>query len=115
MLDNGVMTAILEFRRQRDWEQFHKPKELAAALSIEASELLEAFQWKTDQEVTDLLNSPSREKVIEEIADVAIVLSYLCHDLKISLNDAVLSKLQKNEAKYPIEKAYGNAMKYDKL
>jgi NTP pyrophosphatase (non-canonical NTP hydrolase) len=63
--------------------------------------------------VTDLLGSSSREKVIDEIADVAIVLSYLCHDLEIDLNAAVLSKLQKNEAKYPIERAYGNARKYD--
>jgi NTP pyrophosphatase (non-canonical NTP hydrolase) len=113
MLNESVMTALLEFRRKRDWEQFHKPKELASALTIEASELQEVFQWKTDEEVTRLLSSSSREKVLDEIADVAIVLSYLCHDLGIDLNAAVLSKLQKNEAKYPVERSYGNAKKYD--
>jgi NTP pyrophosphatase (non-canonical NTP hydrolase) len=113
MLNTTVMTTLLDFRRKRNWEQFHKPKELAAALTIEASELLEAFQWKTDEEVTNLLNSPSREKVLDEIADVAIVLSYLCHDLGIDLDAVVLSKVKKNEGKYPVEKAFGNAKKYD--
>ena len=113
MVNDSVMTALLEFRHKRNWEQFHKPKELAAALSIEASELQEVFQWKTEEEVARLLSSPSREKVLDEIADIAIVLSYLCHDLGIDLNAAVLSKLNKNEAKYPVEKSYGNAKKYD--
>ena len=107
------MTALLEFRRKRNWEQFHKPKELAGALTIEASELQELFQWKTDEEVARLLISSSREKVLDEIADIAIVLSYLCYDLCLDLNAAVLSKLKKNEAKYPVEKSYGNAKKYD--
>jgi len=113
MVNNSVMSALLDFRRKRNWEQFHKPKELAAAISIEANELQEVFQWKTDKEVDQLLSSPSKEKVLDEIADVAIVLSYLCHDLGIDLNAAVLTKLSKNEAKYPIEKSYGNAKKYD--
>jgi len=113
MVNNSVMLALLDFRRKRNWEQFHKPKELAAALSIEASELQEVFQWKTEEEVARLLSSPSREKVLDEIADVAIILSYLCYDLGIDLNSAVVSKLQKNEAKYPVERAYGNAKKYN--
>jgi NTP pyrophosphatase (non-canonical NTP hydrolase) len=113
MVNNSVMSALLDFRSKRNWEQFHKPKELAAALSIEASELQEAFQWKTEEEVVRLLKSPSREKVLDEIADVAIILSYLCHDLSIDLDEAVLSKLRKNEAKYPVEKSYANAKKYD--
>lgn len=113
MVNNSVMTALLEFRRKRNWEQFHKPKELAGALTIEASELQELFQWKTDEEVARLLSSSSREKVLDEIADIAIVLSYLCYDLGLDLNAAVLSKLKKNEAKYPVEKSYGNAKKYD--
>jgi NTP pyrophosphatase (non-canonical NTP hydrolase) len=113
MVNDSVMTTLLEFRRKRNWEQFHKPRELAAAISIEASELQEVFQWKTEEEVARLLSSPFREKVLDEIADIAIVLSYLCHDLGIDLNVAVLSKLNKNEAKYPVEKSYGNAKKYD--
>jgi NTP pyrophosphatase (non-canonical NTP hydrolase) len=113
MISDTVLKELLEFRRRRNWEQFHRPKELAAALTIEASELLETFQWKTDEEVTALLNSPSRARVHDEIADVAIVLSYLCHDLDIDLDAAMRSKLKKNEAKYSIDKSYGNAKKYD--
>jgi len=113
MVNDSVMTTLLEFRRKRNWEQFHKPKELATALAIEASELQEVFLWKTDEEVACVLSSSPREKVLDEIADVAIILSYLCHDLGIDLNAAVLLKLNKNEAKYPVEKSYGNAKKYD--
>lgn len=113
MLNDKVLAAVLEFRRKRDWEQFHQPKELAAAIAVEASELLEIFQWKSHDEVARLLESPSRECVEDEIADVVILLSYLCHDLGLDVNAAVLSKLTKNEAKYPVEKSYGNARKYD--
>ncbi|HMU30876.1 MAG: nucleotide pyrophosphohydrolase [Nitrospira sp.] len=113
MLNAEVMAEVLEFRRKRDWEQFHKPKELAAAITVEASELLEVFQWKTHEEVARLLGGPSRERVTDEIADVVILLSYLCHDLGLDVNEAVRAKLKKNEAKYPVEKSYGNARKYD--
>ena len=115
MLNPSVMTALLEFRRKRNWEQFHRPKELTAALIVEASELLEVFQWKTDEEVSRQLEGKLRERVLDEIADVTIMLSYLCHDLGIDLDAAVLSKVQKNEAKYPVDKAYGNARKYDEI
>ena len=113
MLNDKVLAAVLEFRRKRDWEQFHQPKELAAAITVEASELLEVFQWKSHDEVARLLESPSRERVEDEIADVVILLSYLCHDLGLDVNAAVSSKLKKNEVKYPVEKSYGNARKYD--
>lgn len=113
MLRADVMAAVLEFRRKRNWEQFHKPKELAAAMTVEASELLEVFQWKSHEEVALLLESPARARVEDEIADVVILLAYLCHDLGLDVNDAVRSKLKKNEAKYPVEKSYGNARKYD--
>ncbi len=113
MLNDEVLAAVLEFRRKRDWEQFHKPKELAAAIAVEASELLEVFQWKSHDEVARLLEGPSRVRVEDEIADVVILLSYLSHDVGLDLNAAVLSKLRKNEAKYPVEKSYGNARKYD--
>ncbi len=112
MLNPEVLATVLEFRRKRNWEQFHKPKELAAAIAVEASELLEVFQWKSHEEVAQLLEG-SRERVTDEIADVVILLSYLCHDLRLDVNDAVRSKLKKNEAKYPVEKSYGNARKYD--
>ena len=113
MLNDRVLAAVLEFRRKRNWEQFHKPKELAAAITVEASELLEIFQWKSHDEVARLLESPARGRVEDEIADVVMLLSYLCHDLGLDVNAAVLAKLKKNEAKYPVEKSYGNARKYD--
>ena len=113
MLNDRVLAAVLEFRRKRNWEQFHKPKELAAAITVEASELLEIFQWKSHDEVARLLESPALGRVEDEIADVVILLSYLCHDLGLDVNAAVLAKLKKNEAKYPVEKSYGNARKYD--
>ena len=77
--------------------------------------MLEVFQWKTDEEVSRQLGGKLRERVLDEIADVTIMLSYLCHDLGIDLDAAVLAKVQKNEAKYPVEKAYGNARKYDEI
>lgn len=113
VVNNSVISALLEFRRNRNWEQFHKPKELAAALTIEASELLEIFQWKSHDEVAHLIKSSSRDRVSDEIADVAIILSYLCHDLGIDLDAAMMSKLKKNEAKYPVENSYGSAQKYN--
>lgn len=112
MIDNGLLAELLEFRQKRNWEQFHKPKELAISLSIEAGELLEIFQWKTNEEVAALIASESKQRILDEVADVAIVLSYLCHDLDIDLDSAVRSKLEKNEAKYPVQKAYGNSRKY---
>ena len=77
--------------------------------------MLEVFQWKTDEEVSRQLRGKLRERVSDEIADVTIMLSYLCHDLGIDLDAAVLAKVQKNEAKYPVDKAYGNARKYDEI
>jgi NTP pyrophosphatase (non-canonical NTP hydrolase) len=113
MISNDLLAELLGFRQKRNWEQFHKPKDLAISLSVEAAELLEIFQWKTNEEVTALIASESKQRIQEEVADVAIMLSYLCHDLGIDLNSAVRSKLEKNEIKYPVQKAYGNSQKYD--
>jgi len=112
MIGDDLLNELLEFRQKRNWEQFHKPKDLAVSLSVEAAELLEIFQWKSDEEVTALIASESKQRIEEEVADVAIVLSYLCHDLNIDLNAAVRSKLKKNETKYPVQKAYGDSRKY---
>lgn len=113
MISSDLLTALLQFRQKRNWEQFHKPKELAVTLSVEAGELLELFQWKTNEEVAAMLDSTLKERVADEVADVVIVLSYLCHDLNIDLNAAVRSKLEKNEARYPVHKVYGSSKKYD--
>lgn len=113
MINNDLLADLLTFRQKRNWEQFHKPKELAVTLSVEAGELLEIFQWKTNEEVAAVLGSTLKERIEDEVADVAIVLSYLCHDLNIDLGAAVRSKLKKNEARYPVDKAYGSSKKYD--
>lgn len=110
MIGNDLLVELLEFRQKRNWEQFHKPKDLAVSLSVEAAELLEIFQWKSDVEVTGLIASESKQWIEEEVA-VAIVLTYLCHDLGMDLHAAVRSKLNKNEAKYPVRKAYGSSKK----
>lgn len=113
-LPAGVLQALLEFRRERDWEQFHNPRTLSTALSIETSELLEHFRWAKD---ADLESIVAREHTAlrHELADIAILLSYLCHDLGISLEDAVREKLEINRQKYPVDKAKGSSLKYDQL
>ena len=110
-----IIDRLLKFRRERDWEQFHRPKELAISIVLEAAELLEEFQWKTDKEIKKYLDEGGLENVREEIADIAIYILLLSHDLKIDLTDAIKKKLKKNEVKYPVEKARGSAKKYDKL
>jgi len=112
MISKDLLGALLQFRQNRNWGQFHKPKDLAISLSVEAAELLEIFQWKTNEEIAALIASGSKQQIQDEVADVAIILSYLCHDLDIDLNVAVRTKLEKNEAKYPVEKSYGNSKKY---
>ena len=105
---------LLQFRRERDWEQFHTPRNLAASLAIEASELLECFQWARDEELDDIVTR-DRERIEDELADLAIVMSYLCVDLRVDLGSAIRRKLKKNAEKYPVHLARGNARKYDRL
>lgn len=112
MLEPQLMQQLLAFRQERDWEQFHHPKDIAISLSIEAAELLEWFQWRQPEEIKTMLASDKREHLEDEVADVAVYLSYLCHDLDIDLNAAVSRKMQKNAAKYPREKVRGSADKY---
>lgn len=113
MITPELLETLVAFRKDRDWEQFHKPKEVAVALSIEAAELLEWFLWRSHEEIEVMLASDKREALEDEIADVAVYLSYLCHDLGIDLSAAVERKMQKNAAKYPIHKVKGKADKYN--
>lgn len=113
MIKPELLERLIEFRRERDWEQFHTPKELAISLSIEASELLEWFQWKNDDEIKLKLSSDKREALEDEVADVVAYLSYLCHDTGIDINKAVAAKIDKNALKYPIDKVKGRSDKYD--
>lgn len=112
MIKQQLLDELIAFRKQRDWEQFHSPKELAISLSIEAAELLEWFQWRSEAEIKQQLASDKRVALEDEIADVAIYLSYLCHDLGLDLNQVVEAKLHKNAQKYPIEKVKGRNNKY---
>tara|TARA_R110002111_G_scaffold214952_1_gene277800 strand:- start:308 stop:658 length:351 start_codon:yes stop_codon:yes gene_type:complete len=112
MIKPTLLAELIQFRQQRDWEQFHSPKSLAIALSIESAELLEWFQWRTDEQVKQQLQTDKRQALEDEIADVAIYLSYLCHDLNVDLDKIVESKIRKNGEKYPIDKVKGRADKY---
>lgn len=105
---------ICAFRDERDWMQFHNPKDLATAISIESAELLEHFLWKTSEQVNRHVLEKN-EAVREEIADIAIYIFELAHNLNIDLSKAITEKLAKNAAKYPVAKAKGNIKKYTEL
>lgn len=110
MFEDAAQKA-LAFREERDWAQFHNPKDLAISISLEAAELLETFQWSG----TDLEVPQKREAMTEELADVVIYCTYLADALGINLADAVCSKIDANAQKYPVSKARGNAKKYTEL
>ena len=98
---------IRAFTEDRDWDQFHTPANLAKSISIEANELLECFQWSDD--VYDL------EHVKAELADVIVYCQNMLDKLNLDVDEIVMKKMDKNEAKYPVEKAKGSAAKYDQL
>jgi len=114
LLSSELVAALLAFRKERDWEQFHSPRNLAAALSVEAAELLEHFIWTPDAEVASVA-AAKKHRIAAEIADVAIYLSYLAHDLEIDIDTAVQEKLRTNAERYPVEKARGSSRKYSDL
>lgn len=103
-----IIKALKKFRNERDWDQFHNPKDLSLAISIEAGELLEQFLWK-DPSVAN------KEKVKEELADVLAYSFLLAEKYKLDIKEIVLEKIKKNEKKYPVNKAKGSAKKYDEL
>ncbi|MEK3865187.1 nucleotide pyrophosphohydrolase [Paenibacillus sp. FSL H7-0716] len=110
-MNEELVKQILVFRENRNWEQFHNPKDLAISLSIEASELLENFQWKSSGEAVQ----SKKEQIADELADVLVYAVYLAQSLGLDLEDIIFAKLKKNEAKYPIEKAFGKKDKYTDL
>lgn len=104
------------FAEDRDWDQFHSPKNLSMALAAEVGELLELFQWLTEDESRDLSSSPTElDRVQEELADILIYLIRLADKLDIDLESAALDKIRSNAEKYPVEKARGRATKYHDL
>ena len=109
---NRLATRLQAFAQERDWEQFHTPKNLAIALSVEAGELLELFQWLTPRDSFAVAEAPADAvRVQEELADVFIYLVRLAAVLGVDLEAAVEAKLQVNATKYPIDLARGNATK----
>jgi dCTP diphosphatase len=111
-----LVAAVCRFRDARDWAQFHTPKNLAAAIAIEAAELQERFLWKADAEVDRDLGEPAKlAGVAEEIADVVMFAMLLADRLGIDLAGAIPAKLAANERKYPVQLARGNARKYTEL
>ena len=114
MMDiKGIQRKLSAFSKEREWDQFHTPKNLAAALSVEASELLEVFQWLTDDQ-SRKLDKVQMADVEEEVADIAIYLLRICDVMNINMEAAIKNKLYINAGKYPVETAKGNATKYNK-
>lgn len=114
MISSALLDALLAFRRERDWEQFHTVRNLSSALCVEAAELLDLFRWARDSEITTIVEE-QRSGIESEVADVAILLTYLCHDLNISIEDMVRKKLEINREKYPVGSSKGNSTKYSRL
>lgn len=101
----------LSFVDERNWRQFHNPKDLAISLSLEASELLELFQWNTSEEAVE----KNREKMKDELADVIVYAVDFASVMGFDLNEIINEKMKKNRAKYPVEKAKDSKKKYDEL
>ena len=106
-----IINEVLKFRDDRNWKQFHNPKDLAISISLEAAELLEVFQWSA----TDVWCEEKTEKIKEELADIlnyCILMADIC---KLDLDEIIHEKVKRNAGKYPVEKAYGNKEKYTEL
>ena len=103
-----IIQALLKFRNERDWEQFHNPKDLALAISIESAELLELFLWKNAEDA-------NIEKVKEELADIFAFAFLLANKYQFDVKEIVLNKIKQNAEKYPVDKAKGTAKKYNEL
>lgn len=114
MISDQLRDELLAFRMERDWEQFHNLRTLSTSIALEAAELMEHTQWAKDADLPTLATE-HRDALAEEMADIAMLLTYLAHDLRVDLETAVRQKLVKNAAKYPVEKAKGVATKYDRL
>ena len=111
-----LLNKIQNFSDARDWSQFHTVKNLILAVSAEVGELAEVVQWKSDQEVVEYLKSPEgKNKLSEEVADVAIYLLRICQQQQIDFVEILNKKMDSNSVKYPVDKSKGNALKYTEL
>jgi dCTP diphosphatase len=112
---NKIRKRLRRFAKNRNWEQFHSPKNLSMALAAEAAELLEIFQWLTEKQSKDIIKNAKEMALIrQEIADVFIYLTRLADKLDINIEQAVLEKIALNQKKYPVILAKDNAVKYNK-
>ncbi|MEQ8415333.1 MAG: nucleotide pyrophosphohydrolase [Imperialibacter sp.] len=103
-----IISELIQFRDERDWAQFHNPKDLALAINVEAGELLELFLWKSPE-------NANRNKVKEELADILAYAFLLAEKYEFDVKEIVLEKIKINGQKYPVDKAKGNAKKYNEL
>jgi NTP pyrophosphatase (non-canonical NTP hydrolase) len=106
-----TINQVLKFRDDRNWSQFHNPKDLAISISLEASELLEVFQWSG----TDVVCEAKIDKVKEELADVLNYCVLMADACGLDMDEIIQEKIRRNNEKYPVEKAKGSAKKYDEL
>jgi len=113
--DIRTLTAqCIAFRDERDWKQFHTPKDMALSLTLEATEVLELFQWKDNAACTAYIET-HQEKIADELVDTLYWVLVMAHDMKIDLSEAFAHKMKKNREKYPVDKAKGRADKYTQL
>lgn len=109
-----LTAAVVRFRDERDWKQFHNPKDVALSLLLEAGELLEIFQWKDPAGVAEAAQA-RRDDIADELADVLSYALLMAHDLGIDVSAALQAKLRRNALKYPVDKAKGSSSKYTDL
>ena len=111
-----IKTRILNFIEERDWTKYHNPKDIAISISIEASELLELFQWTKEQDVKEITSNPQkRQKIADELADIIIYCLSLSNAIDIDVSQAISEKIDKNSAKYPVDKIKGDYKKYTEI
>ena len=111
MITQETVDKVIKFRDDRNWKQFHNPKDLAISISLEAAELLEVFQWSAD----DVICESKKDKIKEELADVVNYCILMADACNLDLDEIVQAKIKRNNEKYPVEKAYGSKEKYTEL
>lgn len=114
MLSQALRDRILQFREDRDWKQFHTLRTLSTSIMLEAAELAEITQWISDGELHETVTR-ERSRIEAEMADIAILMTYLAADLGVDIAKAVEGKLLDNAARYPVDKCRGRSTKYDRL
>ena len=111
MITQETVDKVIKFRDDRNWKQFHNPKDLAISISLEAAELLEVFQWSAD----DVICESKKDKIKEELADVVNYCILMADACNLDLDEIVQAKIKRNNEKYPVEKAYGSKEKYTEM